>query len=50
MYVIYEFSHSSFEVNPQKTLFSKKDEVEWGRRVWGKPRKEEENVNKRDMV
>jgi hypothetical protein len=43
--------HNCFHTHlftPTNTLFLKKDKVEWGRGVWGKPRKkkkEEKNVN-----
>jgi hypothetical protein len=37
------------EVNPQKTLFSKKDKVEWGRGVWGKPREKRKKKKKMKM-
>jgi hypothetical protein len=44
MSISYEFSHSSLEVNPTKTLFSKKDEVEWGERGLGRAKRKKRKM------
>jgi hypothetical protein len=50
MYIIYKFSHSSFGVNPQRLYFQRKMRWNGGEGFEESQEKEEENVNKRDMV
>jgi hypothetical protein len=49
-YIIYEFPHSSFEVNPQRFDFQRKTRWNGGEGFGESQEKEEENVSKRDMV